>query len=204
MVVQIEFPELEVPARILLGTAGSGFSAQDYWDFCAANPDLRTELNAQGEIVIVPPAGGESSYRSSSVSGQLGEWARRDGRGKVFDSSAGFVLPNGAVYAPDAAWVANAKLQTLSKDQRRKFLPVVPEFVVEVMSPSDRLPAAKAKAQEWLDAGSELVWLIDADHRTVFIYRPNVAPSTWAFSELAGEGAVEGFVLQLDEIWEGL
>lgn len=208
MVVQIELPELESPARFVLGS-GHRFDASAYYDFCVANPNVRSELNAQGEIVLVPPAGGEAEYRSADISSQLFAWARRDGRGKAFGSSGGFILPSGAVYAPDAAWVSNARLSTLTKEQRRKFIPLAPEFVVEVMSPSDRLPAAKAKAQEWIDGGSELVWLIDGDQRTVWVYRPtSPSPSTLIFageiSELAGEGPVEGFLLNLDGVWEGL
>lgn len=208
MVVQVEFPELEAPAKILLGPERR-FGEEAYWAFCVANPNLRSELNANGEIVIVPPAGGESEYRSADISSQLFAWARRDGRGKAFGSSGGFTLPSGAVYAPDAAWVSNARLSTLTKEQRRKFIPLAPDFVVEVLSPSDRLPAAKAKAQEWLDGGSALVWLIDGDHRTVWVYRQgSPMASTFIFadeiSELVGEGPVEGFLLNLDGVWEGL
>ncbi len=208
MVVQIELPELESPAKFVLGS-GHRFDANAYFDFCVTNPNLRSELNANGEIVIVPPAGGESEYRSADISSQLFAWAKRDGRGKAFGSSGGFTLPSGAVYAPDAAWVSNARLSTITKEQRRKFIPLAPEFVVEVMSPTDRLPAAKAKAQEWIDGGSELVWLIDGDHRTVLVYRRGARrPNTMLFadeiSELAGEGPVEGFLLNLDGVWEGL
>jgi Uma2 family endonuclease len=178
----------------------------EYFDFCMANPDLCIERTAQGEIIIVPPAGGESSYRSLDASRQLGNWARRDGRGRAFDSSAEFILATGAALAPDAAWVSDARLSGLSKEQRRKFLPVCPEFVIEVMSPSDRLRPAKEKMQDWIRAGVELGWLIDGDERTVYIYRagetdPEVRTGRL---KLAGEGAVAGFELDLAEIWAGL
>jgi Uma2 family endonuclease len=136
----------------------------------------------------------------------LGNWARRDGRGRAFDSSAEFILATGAALAPDAAWVSDARLSGLSKEQRRKFLPVCPEFVIEVMSPSDRLRPAKEKMQDWIRAGVELGWLIDGDERTVYIYRagetdPEVRTGRL---KLAGEGAVAGFELDLAEIWAGL
>ena len=203
MVVQIELPELEAPTKILFG-GGHRFSHEAFWTFCVANPHLRTELNANGEIVIVPPAGFESSYQSLDVARQLGNWARTDKRGKASDSSGGFTLPSGAVYAPDAAWVSNARLQNFTRAQRQKFVALAPDFVVEVMSPSDRLASVKAKMQEWIDGGTTLAWLIDARRRRVIVYRPGMAPETLdGRNVLAGEGPVAGFILELGGIWEG-
>jgi Uma2 family endonuclease len=202
--MRVALPVLEAPATIAFGAA-QRFDDEAYFAFCAANPDLRIERTSQGEIVIVPPAGGESSYRSMMVGAQLARWAERDRRGKPFDSSAEFMLPSGAAYAPDAAWVSNGKLARLSKDQRRKFLALVPEFVVEVMSPSDWLPKARARAQQWLDEGVELVWLIHGDKRTAYIYRRGQEPEVRSgIRELAGDGPVKGFVLKLGAIWLGL
>ena len=140
---------------------------------------------------------------------QLNVWAKRDGRGTAFGMTAEFILPTGAALCPDAAWLSNAKLQTLSKVQRRKFPRVSPEFVVEVLSPSDRLKTAKAKMERWLRGGVELAWLIDGDARTVYIYR---AGQTEAEAELelefckdpAAEGSVAGFELDLTGVWAGL
>lgn len=173
--------------------------------FCEANPGLKIERTAIGEIVIVPPAGGESDYRSLEIAGELRTWAKRDGRGIAFGSSAEFLLPSGAALAPDAAWVSHEKLVSLSKEQRRKFLRVVPDFVAEVMSPSDRLPAAKAKMAEWLENGVTLGWLIDGDAETVYIYRQSRAVEVHkGISELAGEGPLAGFVIHLADLWAGL
>ena len=108
-----------------------------YFEFCMANPDLWFERTAQGQIVILPPVGAESAYRSAEVAAQLSMWAGRDGRGKVFGTSE-FILPTGAALSPDAAWVSNESLSRLSKKQKRQFPPVCPAFIVEVMSPSDR------------------------------------------------------------------
>jgi Uma2 family endonuclease len=112
---------------------------------CAANPDVRFERTSQGEIVIVAPAGGETAYRDTEAAAQLGSWAQADRRGKSFGPSVEYILPNGAARSPDASWVSNRRLGKLTKEQRRKFLRLCPEFVIEVMSPSDRLKDAKEK-----------------------------------------------------------
>jgi Uma2 family endonuclease len=181
------------------------FSDDDYWDFCAANPNLRVERTAEGEIVIVPPAGGESDYRCSEVSGELRNWAQRDARGKSFGPSVQFLLPDGSGLSPDAAWVSNESLSRLSKEDRKKFLRLSPEFVGEVMSPSDDLKSAKAKLELWIANGVQLGWLIDGDGRTVYVYRKGrTMRSRRGIAELPGEGPVAGFVLKLATIWEGL
>lgn len=131
-------------------------SDQEYWDFCVANPDLRLERTADGEIVIVPPAGPESSYRSSEVTSQLRDWARRDGRGKALDSSVEFFLPDGSALSPDSCWISDAALARFSKAERKKLLHVAPEFIVEVMPPSDYIGRAKAKMEQWIANGVQL------------------------------------------------
>lgn len=114
-------------------------------------------------------------------------------------------MPNGAALSPDAAWVSNERLSVLTKQQRRQFLRVVPEFVIEVLSPSDRVADAQRKMQEWLTNGVELAWLIDGDARSVHVYRKNCEPRIYTGMErLAGEGPVEGFAMELGDIWEGL
>jgi Uma2 family endonuclease len=200
----ITMPHLEGPIRISFDPA-EALDDDAYFAFCAENENLRIERSPQGEIIIVPPCGMESSFRNGEVFAQLRTWAMRTLTGKAFDSDCEFLLPSGAGYAPDASWVSNAKLATIPKSHRRKFPRVVPEFVVEVMSPSDRLPRARKKLQEWIEAGVELAWLIDGDAQTVWIYRPHREPETHTgITELAGEGPVEGFVLDLRDIWAGL
>src|SRR5437016_355802 len=147
MRMHIALPELDFPAKLILDPE-NGLSDEKYFAFCEANPDLRVERTAQGEIIIVPPAGGESDYRSANTIRQLGNWAIRNDTGKAFGSSVEFLLPNGAALSPDSAWVSNERLATLTKKQRQQFLRVVPEFVVEVLSPSDRLASAQKKMCE--------------------------------------------------------
>jgi len=205
MVTHVALPALVAPAKLILDP-DRPLSDKAYADFCAANPDLRLERNAQGEIIIVPPPGGESSYRSLTVAAQLERWSRRNGRGRAFDSSVQFILPSGAFRSPDAAWVSNERLARLTKQQRRQFPKLVPEFVVEVMSPSDRLSAAQRKMQEeWIGNGVDLGWLIDGDTETVYVYRASQAvEKKKGLRKLAGEGPVKGFALDLTAIWEGL
>jgi Uma2 family endonuclease len=163
------------------------------------------ERTAEGEIVVMPPAGGESSYRSQTIGMQLALWAMGDGRGKSFESSVQYMFPDGAGLSPDASWVSNAALQRLTPKQRTEFLPLSPEFIVEVRSPSDRLKAVKAKMEQWIANGVQLAWLIDGDAKTVYIYRPDRAPETRrGIQKLAGEGPVAGFTLDLRTIWKGL
>ncbi len=202
--MQVALPENRLPAKLLLNPERP-LTDDEYFAFCAANPNLRLERTAHGEIVIVPPAGLESSFRSGKVYAQLERWASKDARGIVSDSSAEFILPNGAALSPDAAWVSNDQLRRLTKQQRRNFPPVCPEFIVEVMSPSDRLRTAKAKMDEWIANGVRLGWLIDADKRTVYVYRPGTPLKKLSgIGRIAAEAPLDGFVLELDEIWAGL
>jgi Uma2 family endonuclease len=205
MVTHLALPELDTPVKLVLDV-GDPLSDKAYQDFCAANPDLNFERTAEGEIIIVPPAGGESSDREADVISQLRMWAKADRRGRAFGSSVQFILPSGAARSPDAAWVSKERLARLTKQQRREFLKLVPEFVVEVRSPTDRLRAAQRKMeQEWMANGVDLGWLIDGDAETIYVYRTaQPMEKKKGLKELAGEGPVKGFVLDLTEIWEGL
>src|ERR1700746_2738358 len=201
MNMQVVLPEQALPAKLTLNPE-LRMNDDEYYAFCVANKDVRFERTAQGEIIIVPPAGGESDHQSLDAGAQLQGWAKRDGRGKAFGSSVEFILPTGAALSPDAAWVSNRRLLQLSKEQRRKFPPVCPEFVIEVMSPSDRLRDAKEKMAEWMRAGVDLGWLIHAEQEAVFIYRSG-RPDPEMRSNIrtiTGEGPVAGFELDLTDI----
>ena len=181
------------------------FSDDEYWSFCGANRDLRIERSPDGEIVILPLNGGESAYRTTEVAGELFSWARRDGRGKAFGPSVQYFLPDGSGRSPDTSWVSNESIEHLTKQQRRKFLRLTPEFVIEVLSPTDRLKQAKEKMELWIANGVELGWLIDGDAETVYVYRKGRPAKTRRhLQELAGEGPVAGLVLKLAPIWRGL
>jgi Uma2 family endonuclease len=200
MQVHVALPRQEAPVRLSFDS-GKKLSDDAYVAFCHANPDLRVEKSAEGEIIIVPPAGGESDYRSNKVAAQLDRWAEEDGRGTAFGSSVQFKLSDGSALSPDAAWVSNEALRRLSRQQRKEFLALCPEFVVEVRSPSDRLKQAKEKMELWISNGVQLAWLIDGDAETVYVYRHNRPMKTRrGIQELAGEGPVKGLVLQLHSI----
>jgi len=202
--MQLALPDLDAPVTLTLDPRNR-LSDDDYFAFCMANPDLQIERTAQGEIVIVPPAGGESDHRNFDCARQFGNWAVRTGHGKGFGPTVQFLLPDGSGMSPDVAWVSNERLGALTKRQRRRFLPVVPEFVVEVMSPSDRLRAAQRTMQQWIDNGVELGWLIDGDNRCVYVYRQgHEMRRVVNVSQVEGEEPVEGFVLDLTDIWASL
>ena len=200
----VALPKRALPVMLRFGYTRK-VSDEAFLEFCRTNPDIRCERTADGEVVIVPPAGVESSHRSVEVATDLTVWARRVRRGKAFDSSVMFMLPDGSSLSPDASWVSNESLRRLSREQRKEFLRLCPEFVVEVMSPSDRLRAAKEKMEQWIANGCQLGWLIDADRETVYVYRPDQGVATLrGIPELAGDGPVKGFVLPLRSIWAGL
>jgi len=195
-----------VRAPVRLSVNGQLKTDDAFYKFCVANPDLRLERSPEGDVIVMPPAGGESDYRCVDASTQLRLWSKKNGRGKAFGSSVEFFLPSGAAYSPDAAWVSNKQLSRFTKEQLRKFLPLSPEFVIEVMSPSDRLKAAQKKMQAWLAEGVDLAWLIDADHKTLYIYRAGATQpeKRTGITKVAAEGPVKGFVLNLKDIWAGL
>ncbi len=195
-------PETQVPVWL---RPDREMTDDEYFDFCGANPELRIERTACGEILIMAPAGGETGHRNMELSMQLGGWAKADGRGKAFDSNTGFVLPDRSVLSPDASWVENSRLQALTREQKRKFMPLCPDFVVELTSPTDRLPQVREKMKQWIDNGAQLGWLIDADNKTVYVYRPDRDSEQLSDIEiLHGEGPVAGFALELGEIFASL
>jgi len=178
-------------------------SDDEYFTFCAANPDLRIERTAEGEIEIMPPTGFETGDRNAGLTAQLYNWARRDGRGRAVDSSVEYFLPNGAARSPDASWVLRSRLAKLTAEQKKKFLRLCPDFVVELRSPSDRLSGLQAKMREWMANGAKLGWLIDPEARTVYIYRPGQTTERLVDPRrVEGEPRVDSFVLEMAGIWD--
>ncbi len=179
------------------------FNEDRFYTFCRANADLRIERTAEGEIIVMPPTGWETGKRNSELTRQVGNWSLENSRGSATDSSTGFILPNKAERAPDAAWVRRERLLQLTAQQRSKFLPLCPDFAVELKSPTDSLPFLQAKMEEYVANGAQLGWLLDPENRTVYVYRPNVPVEKLEnVLEVSGEPELPGFVLQLAEIWE--
>lgn len=175
---------------------------EQFYQLCQVNPDLRLERNAKGELIIMPPTGWGTGNRNSKLTTQLEIWSEADGTGLAFDSSTGFKLPNGADRSPDAAWVRQERIDALNPPpDPNKFLPLAPDFAVELMSGSDNLERTQAKMQEYYDNGVRLGWLIDPKNKQVEIYRQGQpkevlqSPAT-----LSGEYVLPGFVLDLSQI----
>lgn len=175
---------------------------EHFYALCQNNPDMRLERNADGDVVIMPPTGGDTSRRNAEIIVQLGIWARRDGTGVLFDSSGGFRLPNGTVRAPDVAWVAKERLEGLSAEERRRFLPLCPDFVVELRSESDALYAVQKKMREYAACGARLGWLIDPSERRVEVYRRGQPVEVLiGLSAISGEPVLPKFALELAHVW---
>ena len=199
--MQMVLNDIETDSPIRIQPARR-MSDEEYYRFCAANPDLRIERTAEGEIEIMPPTGFETSHRNAGLTAQLYNWARRDGRGKAFDSNAEYILPSGAARSPDASWVLRSRRATLTPEKKKKFPPLCPDFVVELRSPSDRLREVQAKLREWIDNGSKPGWLIDPTTRTVYVYRPGRTTERLVDPRrVEGEPPVDSFVLEMAGIW---
>ncbi|WP_124974377.1 Uma2 family endonuclease [Aphanothece sacrum] len=195
---QPETLSLELPSAIALHVTPEQFEA-----LAAANRDLNLERTAEGELILNPPTGGESGRRNFSITGQLNRWCEeQEDLGEGFDSSTGFKLPNGANRSPDASWVSRKRWQLLTPQQRKGFVALCPDFVVELRSESDSLSKLQAKMLEYLDNGASLGWLIDPQNRRVEIYRPGRDVELLANpTELSGEDVLPGFVLNLRRIF---
>jgi Uma2 family endonuclease len=175
---------------------------EQFFQLCQINELIRFERNPDGKLVLMPLVGGTTSIRNASLTAQLGMWNRDDKLGIGFDSSTGFTLPNGAVRSPDASWLKRDRWDALNQEQKDKFAPVCPDFVVELRSDTDCLKRLQEKMREYRTNGARLGWLIDLGTRKVEIYRPNQevevleSPAT-----LSGETVLPGFVLNLEPIW---
>jgi Uma2 family endonuclease len=176
-------------------------SIAEFEKICQNNRDLRFEMNKEGEISAMPPVYADTSEKNADIIIQLGNWAKKDKSGKVYESSGGFILPNVAVRSPDACWINKERLEKLTEKERRGFINICPDFVIELRSASDSLPRLKAKMLEYIENGARLGWLIDARKKRVYIYRQNKNveiienPNT-----VSGDEVLKGFELDLSEI----
>ena len=176
-------------------------NAETFFDITQLNRDLRMELSAEGDLIVMPPAGGSTGRRNAKLTYQFEAWSRQNEQGSIFDSSTGFRLPSGAVRSPDVSWVSQEKLMNLTDEQMDKFLPLCPEFVLELLSPTDRLETAKAKMREYLENGATLGWLIDPQEKRVYVYTAEGVEELKDPEKLEGTGVLAGFGLELAEIW---
>jgi len=175
---------------------------EQFYQLCVENPDLKLERNAQGELIIMPPTGGETGRSNVNLILQVASWNEINHGGEVFDSSTGFTLPNGADRSPDVSWVEKSRWEALTKEQREKFIPLCPDFVIEIMSPSDSLKKVQEKIFEYRSNGCRLGWLINRKRQEVEIYRPEQEVEILTLPQtLSGEDVLPGFILNLQRIW---
>ncbi len=177
-------------------------TSEQFYQLCEENPELKLERNANGELIVMPPTGGETGKRNLTAGAKLWIWNDQTELGEAFDSSTGFTLPSKADRSPDASWVEKSRWEALTPEQKDKFIPLCPDFVIEFLSPSDSLKKTQEKMQEYMENGCRLGWLINRKKREVEIYRLGQevevlqSPLT-----LSGENVLPGFVLNLQKIW---
>ena len=175
---------------------------EQFFELCQNNRDLRFERNANGELIIMPPTGGETGNKNARITQQVMNWTDADGTGIAFDSSTGFKLPNGADRSPDASWIKLERWNALTDEEKQKFPPICPDFVIELLSPSDSLKTTQEKMKEYIDNGVRLGILINRKSRQVEIYRPGKEVEVLDFpATVSGEDVLKGFILNLGMIW---
>ncbi|NEU72534.1 Uma2 family endonuclease [Hassallia byssoidea VB512170] len=191
----MEVLQIALPSTLKLNI---DLTDEQYFQLCQSNRDYRFERTAEGELLIMPPTGSDTGRRNVKITTQLDIWNSQNNLGEVFDSSTGFILPNGAKRSPDASWVKIERWNALTPEQQESFAPICPDFVVELRSRTDSLKELQEKMQEYIDNGASLGWLIDRKNKRVEIYRPLKEveilenPAT-----LSGEDVLPGFVLDL-------
>ncbi|MGH9325475.1 MAG: Uma2 family endonuclease [Terriglobia bacterium] len=199
MRLTIPIPETQEAIRVPAGMLR--LNDDEFFQFCQTNRDLHIERSPNGEIIVMSPAGGYASFQSLKVATQLDTWATRDGSGVAFDSSAGFRLPNGAIRSPDAAWVSLARLKQLSHREKERFLPLCPDFVIEVASPSDDISELREKMKEYVSCGLRMGWLILPATTQAEIYTPDRIETLNSPATIGAGPVLPGFKLELLSVW---
>ena len=204
MNIAIKYREFQepLPGFPLLVRPLAAFSDDQFYEFCRLNDELEIERTAQGDLLIMAPASFRTSHLDLRIAVQLGQWAERDGTGLATESSGGFILPSSAVFAPDAAWIRSDRLDAVPREQQHQFLPLCPDFAIELLSPTDTLGRTQAKMREYIDNGMRLGWLIDPFERRVYVCRPGV--DVQVFDDpggVDGDPVLPGFRLDLSRVW---
>lgn len=177
-------------------------TTDEFWELCEKNREIRAELTKEGDVIVMPPTGFETSDRNAEINFQLKLWNRKNKNGKITESNGGFILPNGAIYAPDASWTSNERLEKFTVEEKKKFLPLCPDFVIELRSESDNLSELQNKMKEYIENGASLGWLIDPKSKQVSIYcADSEVEIVDNVQKISGENVLVGFELDLTEIW---
>lgn len=176
---------------------------EQFWELCQEYPDLRLELTSSGELVVMPPTGLLTGKRNLDLIVQLAIWAKKDATGIGFGTDAGYTLPNGAIRGPDVSWMRREKYESIDEFDKERFAHTCPDFVVELRSPSDRLPTLINKMEEYIENGASLGWLIDPKKRRVYVFKAGEEMITLENpTVVSGDPLLPGFELQMKEIWE--
>jgi Uma2 family endonuclease len=192
--------EMPLPLRFRPETP---MSDEELMRFCAANDSVRVERDANGEILVMTPAGNRTGRKNTAIISALDKWAESDGRGYAFDSNTGFTLPDGSMRSPDAAWISSARWDALTDRDKDRFSPICPDFIIELRSPTDSLSDLKQKMEQWIANGAQLAWLIDPIEQEVSVYRSGVEIEVHHRpTSVQGSGIVVGFELVMARIWD--
>ena len=188
---------IELPRTIALQV-----TLEQFTTLATLNRDLQLERTSQGELIVNPPTGWETGKRNRSLTGQLDRWyENHEQLGEAFDSSTGFILPNGAIRSPDASWVSRNCWEALTPEDKTTFPKICPDFVFELRSLSDRMRPIQDKMKEYLENDARLGWLIDPQQQRVEIYRQGKEKEILEHpTELSGEDVLPGFCLSLSGI----
>ena len=186
-------------ALVLRDSITGNLTDEEFLKFCLENPGLRIERNSNLEIIIVSPVTSLSGFFSAEVCGQLRDWNKKSKTGLVFDSSAGFTLPDRSMLSPDASWISKDRWNSLSDEDKNKFAPLCPEFIIAVRSKSDSLEDLKKKMTVWISNKAQLAWLVDPVEKNSYVFHPDgsVEKIEGFDKKIRGEKPVEGFELDL-------
>jgi Uma2 family endonuclease len=201
LVMEVSIPVRGSERAIRLPAGVLDLTDEELFEFCQSNRNLRIERSARGDIIVMSPAGGYSGYQGMQVARQLGTWAETDKTGAAFDSSTGFRLPNGAMRSPDAAWVELSRLKKLTRREKEQFIPLCPDFVIEVASPSDDVSNLREKMTEYVGCGLRLGWLILPTRAQVEVYTPAGVETLSSPATISADPVLPGFTLELTSIW---
>ena len=177
------------------------FSDDELYAFCLANPELHIERDENGQIIIMPPTGLESSFTNGELFGEIRNWNRQTKAGRTSESNGGYTLPDTSMRAPDVGWISKERLMNVVPEELKKFAHVCPDFVIEVRSESDSRKELEIKMEKWLQNGVRLGWLVDPQSQTTTIYHPEREPETKPFTEtLSGEDVLTGFTMNVADV----
>ena len=194
--------EASVSPVLALNVQSVRLTDEQFEKLCWDNPDLRIELTSRGELIVMPPTSLKTGWRNSILTRRLAEWTERDGSGLSFDSSTLFTLPDGSKRSPDASWISRERVEKLSPEEQDRFAMIVPDFVIELRSPSDRWSMLEEKMLDYMVNGVRLALLIDPMANRVFIYRPDKPLETVDNPQsISCEPELPGFTFNVQEIW---